>query len=699
MLKGVLIFVILVGMWGEVTGGGDVLHRTGALFAHRGTVSMTGSTYRVLIHLQPAYYDVEIEAMNSFIRNAKVTVTEVRKGSANTEATSPLSKVLDAFDSHLKRAEDARAALTAKNNLLRAFFPVPTSAEGTGSGSRPSRPYRQEAVANFFGLASYQQIRDLQNWAAAADQTNENIVHAVDQQYTFINKTSNRVNEQEARINQLTQLSIDYAANIKALSNETATLAVLQQAQGTMLTLLEGSVLLLQYTAELRLLMDEELERARELIRGKVPLTLLTPQEFRKIMEEARSRLPPAYSFSASPTDMALSLASATITVITKGKEAPYYGVLEFPIHRAVYELYQVQAVKVTGGEEATVTGQYEIPNPFLAVLKDQYFELTFDLVQNCLTGLPSDNHPSRHYCTPVTGVMTHKNALRPASCAAAVYFDSKFVTDVCAQSATLAQGPTFSHIQENQWVYGSPGTNHLLRVFCPPEGEETHSSMALDFNGGLLQIPEGCSARYGEVVLPATYGVRARFQVSTPVHRPFPRMVSPHWKSIVAGPDKMGDTRVITKLKESLLNSTQLKMPLKQFESTLHGIKADVARTRFDQVFHAPSFASTLSVTTIALVIVGLIGGLMVRWVVTRRREARKGPSRAGSAVIPAPAELIPLQAITGPAGSTPFPLSPARRPLPAPPMSIQEIDDDAPEEIMPRGSRRSRRSRHRER
>ena len=122
------------------------------------------------------------------------------------------------------------------------------------------------------------------------------------------------------------------------------------EAQGTMVSLLEGSVMFLEYTAELRLLMDEELERARELMRGKVPLKLLTPQEFLQIMEEARSRLPPDYSFSASPTDMALSLASAKITVLTKGKEAPYYGVLEFPIHRAEYELYQVQAVRVSGG-------------------------------------------------------------------------------------------------------------------------------------------------------------------------------------------------------------------------------------------------------------------------------------------------------------------------------------------------------------
>ena len=167
------------------------------------------------------------------------------------------------------------------------------------------------------------------------------------------------------------------------------------------------------------------------------------------------------------------------------------------------------------------MTGQYEIQNPFLAVFADQYFDLTIDQVRNCLTGLVSDNHPSRHYCTVVTGVLTHKDTLRSASCSAAMYYDSQLVTDACVQSATLARRPTFSHVQENQWVYGSPGTNHLLRVFCPPEGEETHSSMALDSNGDLLQIPEIYSARYGEVALPATFGLLNWFQEAVPVHRP----------------------------------------------------------------------------------------------------------------------------------------------------------------------------------
>ena len=43
---------------------------------------------------------------------------------------------------------------------------------------------------------------------------------------------------------------------------------------------------------------------------------------------------------------------------------------------------------------------------------------------------------------------------------------------------------------------------------------------MPLNEHGGLLQIPEGCSGRYGDVVLPATFGVQTKFRVPVPVHR-----------------------------------------------------------------------------------------------------------------------------------------------------------------------------------
>ena len=72
------------------------------------------------------------------------------------------------------------------------------------------------------------------------------------------------------------------------------------------------------------LLLDQELERSRELIRGRVQLSLLSPSEFHQIMKTARGALPSTYSFSASPADMALSLATAKITVITRGEVSPY---------------------------------------------------------------------------------------------------------------------------------------------------------------------------------------------------------------------------------------------------------------------------------------------------------------------------------------------------------------------------------------
>ena len=255
-----------------------------------------------------------------------------------------------------------------KNAFLKEIYVTSTQRAKPAGSHILSRPFRQESIANLFGLASYHQVQNLQEWAATAADTEEQILHVVDQQYTFINKTADKVNEQEIRLNELSGLTVEWAEKLKNVANQTAALSALLKAQEASLSLLHGSMTLLEFTAELRVQLDEEVDRAKDLIQGRVPLTLLSPTEFRAMMEEARSLLPPHYSFSASPADMALSLASATITVITLDETSPYYGVLEFPIHREIYQLYQVQAIRVSGANEPSIMGQYEISDLFLAV-------------------------------------------------------------------------------------------------------------------------------------------------------------------------------------------------------------------------------------------------------------------------------------------------------------------------------------------
>ena len=111
----------------------------------------------------------------------------------------------------MTREQAANADLVTKSNVHKDLFPSPVS--GTKKPNNPglSRPFRQDSVANFFGLASYSQVRTLQSWAASAAETSEQILHVAEEQYSFINKTANKVNQHETRLNQLTELAVEYA--------------------------------------------------------------------------------------------------------------------------------------------------------------------------------------------------------------------------------------------------------------------------------------------------------------------------------------------------------------------------------------------------------------------------------------------------------------------------------------------------------
>ena len=692
--------VLVVGLFGAVVWGQDVIYRPGAVFVRRGTVSLEGSSYRVLIHLHPYMYDAEIRSMGEFIGNASSVLATTRDQIQALPGDSTVWRnTLEAFEAQISRATGAHKELRDKNELLKGLYPPPAPRIKGTKARGLSRPARQEALANIFGLASYGQVQELQNWAESVSTSNERIAHAVEEQYTFINKTVNRVNEQENRLNQLTQLSLDWSSRLGNLTKTTQSIMVLGKQIDAVLSLLSGSVTMIEYTSELRLLLDEELDRAQQLIRGRVPPSLLTPTEFQRVMEEARSVLPPGYSFTASPTDMALSLASAQITIITRGDLSPYYGILEFPIRREQFSLYQVYAGRVRGAEGSMIVGEYEIPRPFLAVAEQQYFTLERNELFHCLSKFsqtPDSNE--QHLCTAITSVSSNVESQRPHDCSAAIYYESTFIADACHQSAVLSNATVFTHIQQNQWMYSSPDPAYMFRIFCPPNGEETHSSLPLHSQGGLLQLPEGCSGRYGSTLLPATFNIRAKFRVSSPVHRPFPRLLSQHWLPITS--DLKDNSALLPKLRESLARSTQLKMPLRKFQYTLDKVNRDLRTSKFHKAYYSPKFASTFSVTMAILGALAVLGGAVWRCIRARRRRAPRDQARADSPMTGedsgARPEMLPLQAVTGPAGSTPFPLPPGRRPLPAlpVPVSIREVDDEGPEE---RGTRRSRRNRHR--
>ena len=691
MGRALLRLILSLAVMGNLMLGQEVEHRPGALFVRRGTVSMAGSVYRVLIHLQPYFFDAELGAMKTFMSSARNLLAEIGKRKNDSVV---VSGTVQAFKSQIQRAATSYTDLVSKNDVLKAYYPESSKWIRPHGPDHRRRPFRQESIANLFGLASYSQIKDLQAWAAETTETSERILHVVDQQYTYLNKSFDRINDQENRLNRLTSLSADWATKLNAVSKETQSIALLQAAQEATLALLKGSLTLLEYTAELRVLLDEALDRARDLFSGRVPLSLLSPSEFNEIMEEARSLLPADYSFSISPSEMALSLNMASITVITKGEVAPYYGVLEFPIHRGSYQLYRVLPVGVGGSSDPSIMGYYEIVDVLLAVSADKHFTLSAAEVRNCLSNIAL-NDPSDHYCTPVTSIGVYDPTVPPGSCAAAVYYGSSFIPDLCPQVATLVNRTIFTHVQQNQWAYSAPNPAYLLRVFCPPDGEETHSSVALNQQGGLVQIPEGCSGKYGSEILPATFRVQTKFRVSAPVHRPFSHLEVDHWRPITM--QKGVDAVVLTKLKGSLGNSSQLSMPLRQYEAQLNSLRRDLARSKLHKIYHSPAFAPTLSVSTVVLVIIGsAIVIMIVRRARARRDAAGSAVERASTPQASIHHEMIPLQAISGPAGSTPFHTPSGRRPLPALPVTIREVIDD-PDEEQPRSSRRNRRSRSR--
>ena len=105
----------------------------------------------------------------------------------------------------------------------------------------------------------------------------------------------------------------------------------------------------------------------------------------------------------------------------------------------------------VGGSSDPSIMGYYEIVDVLLAVSADKHFTLSAAEVRNCLSNIAL-NDPSDHYCTPVTSIGVYDPTVPPGSCAAAVYYGSSFIPDLCPQVATLVNRTIFTHARFPIW-------------------------------------------------------------------------------------------------------------------------------------------------------------------------------------------------------------------------------------------------------
>ena len=116
-------FLILAeALSGWTEGKRDVLHRPGALFVRRGTVSLSGSVYRVLIHLHPYFYETEIGTMTNFLQNSSTLLSNVKSGLDPTTIPQELQQTIEAFQSQVTRAQAANADLVTKSNVPKELW-------------------------------------------------------------------------------------------------------------------------------------------------------------------------------------------------------------------------------------------------------------------------------------------------------------------------------------------------------------------------------------------------------------------------------------------------------------------------------------------------------------------------------------------------------------------------------------------------
>ena len=599
---------------------------------------MTRGEYRLLIDL-PAYnYDREYSALIDFqttINNSQAVLDTLVQNLPNShQETAPSfkDKLTILFHDIAGRLSRALVHFQLQRTTLAAL--ISRHAEprqprkSSDSNISPDRGTRD--VADYFGLASTAELAELNHFVTQLQNSETKLAHSAEQQITYLNRTMQRVNDQERRLNQLALLDIKWESVLQTLQK---TNAAMPEYLDLLATLMHGSSVVNVYETEVRVSMDQDIFRLRQLLSRQMPSDLLSTSDFRNLLQESSAQLAPETFFTEPVDDLVTRINHLPLTLLHDPNTNRLVAKITIPTYdpSAAHTLYQIVPGPMANAELPGIQEIFDVPHTLLAVWHNQYFELDPHDLFDC------DNPASNvrnfltrdHLCGNIREVITYNAKSTLTSCTAALYFEPNVpVPQNCQTRVRVTPNSIFTHLKHNIWLY-APSQTDLLRFMCPGS---THAPVKLHSEGGLVTIPRGCSAVAGQVKLPAFFNVDQHLEAPNHTHYTFDTTKFTFWIHNVSIPEAADSHQLITKIQDALQHSTSLSMPLEPFKKTLHDISTELTQNSVSHFMHhnsaAPHASTIITTFILAALFVGLCCLGRCCWHRCRRPPTPQGPA-----------------------------------------------------------------------
>ena len=647
-----------------VSGNGDdslpfpIVHRPGAILVKGPEVSASVGMYRLFIDLPTYDYAAELTALATFEQttDSSLAILNSLHENLSTPTLSSGSKLKDRlirlFHDLSSRIIQALNEFKSKQSQLKNLQNLAVHNSSLGASHDPASEDQMNKskrdLADYFGLVSTGEMAELNHWVTQIQTSETKLAHSAEQQLSYLDRTVQRLNQQEDRINQLAAIDIQWGKTIQLLQQSDANSPEYFEL---ILTYIQGLAAVAYYEGGVRQRIERDIHNLILLQSHQLPPDLISAHEFRHILTEARPLMPPGFSFTEHVDELVTSMARLPVVLLRDPQNDRLCAKITVPAYLSsdAFRLWRVVPTPLQNPKLPGIQELFDLPSDLVAVSKNQFFSLAHHDLFDCANYSPIPNVMEQtHLCVTPPVIITYSEQGTISSCAAALYFETdSVVPKACKTRIRVAPGPLFSRLVRNIWIY-EPTEPSILRFVCP---SQQYPSINLHSDGGRLIIPPGCSGITGQMQIPPF--TSANFHVSLPneTHLTFQQVNSSFWIHNLTLPSSDPSASLLSRVKSALYNSSHLSMPLETFKVTLHDITTELNQDAVTHFLHhnsaAPHAGTVVTVLILAVVSVSTCCLLKCCW--RRYRNSRRhNPSPQAMPMVtfapPANALITPL-------------------------------------------------------
>ena len=611
-----------------------VIHRPGAILVKGPEVSASVGVYRLFIDLPTYDYAAELTALAKIeeTTDSSLAILNSLHENLSTPSLSSSSKLKERlirlfhdlssrFIHILGEFKSKQSQLKDLQNLevLNSTLGVPPDRVSEDQLNKSKRD-----LADYFGLASTGEMAELNHWVTQLQTSEAKLAHSAEKQLSYLDRTVQRLNQQEDRINQLAAIDIKWGKTIQLLQQSDANSPEYFEL---ILTYIQGLAAVAYYEGGVRPRVEKDIHNLILLQSHQLPPDLISAHEFRHILTEARPLMPPGFSFTEEVDELVTSMARLPVVLLRDPHNDRLCAKITVPAYLSsdAFRLWRVVPTPLQNPKLPGIQELFDLPSDLMAVSNNQFFTLAQHDLFDCANYSPVRNVMEQtHLCVNPPVIITYSEQGRISSCAAALYFETdSSVPKACKTRIRVAPVTLFSRLVRNIWIYG-PTEPSILRFVC---ASKQYPSINLHSDGGRLIMPPGCSGISGQMQIPPF--TSANFHVSLPneTHLTFQQVNSSFWIHNMTLPSSDLSNSLLSRVKSALNNSSHLSMPLENFKITLHDISTELdqdAVTHFLRHNSAAPHAGTL-VTVLILAVVSLSTCCLGKCCWRRYRNSRR--------------------------------------------------------------------------